>query len=44
MLQDDTLSLETYVKEKNDKCVSSETVYYKTRGGYTLFYFLQTQV
>lgn len=25
MLQDDTLSLETYVKEKNDKCVSSES-------------------
>lgn len=24
MLQDDTLSLETYVKEKNDKCVSSD--------------------
>lgn len=25
MLQDDTLSLETYVKEKNDKCVSSDS-------------------
>lgn len=25
MLQDDTVSLETYVKEKNDKCVSSES-------------------
>lgn len=25
MLQDDTLSLETYVKEKNDKCASSDS-------------------
>lgn len=25
MLQDDTVSLETYVKEKNDRCVSSES-------------------
>lgn len=26
MLQDDTVSLEAYVKEKNDKCVSSDEV------------------
>lgn len=46
MLQDDTLSLETYVKEKNDKCVSSDSTNMLRVGGRRnqMFSFLQTKV
>lgn len=44
MLQDDTLSLETYVMEKNDKCVSSDSANILGVGGHQMFLFLQTKV
>lgn len=44
MLQDDTLSLETYVKEKNDKCVSSDSTNILAVAGDQMLSFLQTKV
>lgn len=44
MLQDDTLSLETYVKEKNDKSVSSDSTNILAVGGDQMLSFLQTKV
>lgn len=44
MLQDDTLSLETYVKEKNDKCVSSDSTDILAVRGDPMLSFLQTKV
>lgn len=44
MLQDDTLSLETYVKEKNDKCVSSDSTNILAVEGDQMLSFLQTKV